>query len=119
MSISFEISYTVKKCSSERPDHPATDLAVNGGKWAPEPTFGSAYVDLAFGTEFCIHSLSFSASGCASVKIVLLSRKVERGSYIGAGVMPQSYGLPTNSAEVYDGRLPTSSECRTGQVYDR
>ena len=112
MSISFEISYTVKKCSSERPDHPATDLAVNGGKWAPEPTFGSAYVDLAFGTEFCIHSLSFSASGCASVKIVLLSRKVERGSYIGAGVMPQSYGLPTNSAEVYDGRLPTSSECR-------
>ena len=66
MSASFEIAYTVSNFSSERPEFPASNLQ-EGGKWAPEPTFGPAWVDITFGTEFCIHSLSFSASGCEPV----------------------------------------------------
>ena len=70
MSVSFEVSYTVARASSETPDHKATPHA-DGGKWAPVRSFGTAHVDLSFGAELSIHSMSFTASGCSSVKVVL------------------------------------------------
>ena len=109
--VSFEIAYSVAKCSSEQPEHPAAVLA-DGGKWAPQHAGGSASVDLSFGTEFSIHSVSFSASGCASVRILLLKKHGERGSWFAATPVPQEFALPGGAIECYDGKLPTSSECR-------
>ena len=107
----FEISYTVTKASSEQDEHPAKSL-TEGGRWAPHPSLGTAWVDLSFGTEFNIHSISFSASGCASIKILLNGRKGERGSWMAGGVTPQNFNMTTRAIEVYDGRLPTAAECR-------
>ena len=110
-SLCYEISYTVSKASSEVEAHPAKNLE-GGGRWAPHSTLGVAHVDLSFGTEFSIHSLSFTVSGCSSVKILLTGRKGERGSWFSQGATPQNFGLAGRATEVYEGLLPTSTECK-------
>lgn len=111
MACSFEVSYTIKRCSSEDLAHPASAL-TEGGKWSPLSTSTSAWVDLEFGTEFSIHSVSFTASACTSVKILLCSKRGERGSWFAGTKAPQDWDVQVSSVEVFDGRLPTTSECR-------
>ena len=114
MSASFEIAYTIKSCSSQQDAFPSSNLA-SGGKWSPHASLGMAHVDLDFGTSFSIHSLSFSACGGSSVKIVLMGRKGERANYMGGGAMQYggAYNIGERAAEVYEGPLPTASvECK-------
>ena len=108
-SISYDVAFTVKNASS---DHESAQQALpDGGRWRPEPALGEAWVDVQFGTEFSIHSVSFMASGASQIQILLQGRKGERGSWFGAGATPTSWGLATSAYEAYVGPL-SASECR-------
>ena len=69
-------------------------------------------MDLAWGTEFSIHSISFLATGVSRVQVILQGRKGERGSWFGAGSTPSTFAVATNAIEAYDGVLPTAAECK-------
>ena len=74
----FEVTYEVAATSSEKPGGEAEKLA-SGGKWLPDSSSRESWVELTWGTEFSIHSLSFVAKDVSRVKVLLQGRKGERG----------------------------------------
>ena len=103
----FEVAYQISAVSSGE-----AELLPDGGRWKPDASKGTAWVDLAWGTEFSIHSISFLATGVSRVQVILQGRKGERGSWFGAGSTPSTFAVATNAIEAYDGVLPTAAECK-------
>ena len=111
MSVSHEIEFTVTKTSSELKGHEGKNLERASGSWLAHSTFGTAWVDVAFGSEFSIHSISLVATGCSNVKVVLQSRKGDRDNWMGGSGALRGGAVTTGGVLVYEGALP-GEDCK-------
>jgi len=112
MSLSHEIEYTVTKATDEVEGHTASSLATGSrGGWLAHSTFGTAYIDVSFGTEFSIHSMTLVAVGCSRLVVTLKSRKGERDNWMGGSAALRGAGATQTGSVVYDGLLP-GEECK-------
>ena len=112
MSLSHEIEFTVTKATDEVEGHTGANLATGSrGGWLAHSTFGTAYIDVSFGTEFSIHSMTLVAVGCSRLVVTLKSRKGERDNWMGGSAALRGAGATQTGSVVYDGLLP-GEECK-------
>ena len=100
----YEIDFTVTKASDEVEGHEGKEVALTNG-WLARATFGTATLDIDFGTSFSVHSMSFTAIGCSRVLVVLKSRKGDRDNWVGGSAALRGGGVLQGGALVYDGIL--------------
>ena len=98
MSVGHNIHYTVQKVSSEVKGHEGKNLERGTGSWLADATFGTAWVDVSFGTEFSIHSISLLATGCGSMRVILQSPKGDRDSWMGGSAGLRGAGVSQGGA---------------------
>ena len=112
MSLSHEIEFTVTKATDEVEGHTGANLATGSrGGWLAHSTFGTAYIDVSFGTEFSIHSMTLVAVGCSRLVVTLKSRKGERDNWMGGSAALRGAGATQTGSVVYDSLLP-GEECK-------